>query len=343
MKINLPANIILSRNDGIGDMVLMLPMAGMIKENFPEIKIAVLGKKYTKALVDACVYVDQFIDEEDFFSKEIWIDGLKPQAIIHVRANKKVARRAKALQIPLRIGTASRIYHWFTCNKLVPLRRKISTLHEAQLNVQLLEPLGIDKIYSIATLQTYFGLEDVEPLQQKYQKLLKKDKFNIVIHPKSQGSSREWPINHFTALINMLDEEKYNIILSGVEKEKPFVQQIIDGLNKPVINLAGNLPLGQFISFLKNCDGIVANATGPLHLCAALGINAFGIYPPIKPLHPGRWAPLGPKVQVFALDKDCNDCKNDKNFCSCVNAILPVEIKMALDKAASQKQISSVV
>lgn len=343
MKMTLPANILLSRNDGIGDMVLMLPMAGIIKENFPEIKIAVLGKKYTKALVDACVYVDQFIDEEDFFSKEIWINGLKPHAIIHVRANKKVARRAKALQIPLRIGTASRIYHWFTCNKLVPLRRKISTLHEAQLNVQLLEPLGINKIYSIAALQTYFGLEDVEPLQQKYQKLLKKDKFNIVIHPKSQGSSREWPINHFTALINMLDEEKYNIILSGVEKEKPFVQQIIEGLNKPVINLAGNLPLGQFISFLKNCDGIVANATGPLHLCAALGINAFGIYPPIKPLHPGRWAPLGPKVQVFALDKDCNDCKNDKNFCSCVNAILPVEIKMALDKAASQKQISSVV
>ena len=340
---NIPANILLSRNDGIGDMVLMLPMAGIIKEHFPEIKIAILGKKYTKALVDACIYVDQFIDEEDYFTKEILIDGLKPQAIIHVRTNKKVAQRANKLKIPMRIGTTSRIYHWFTCNKLIPLRRKTSALHEAQLNIQLLAPLGINKIYSITELQTFFGLQNLEPLQQKYQQLLKKDKFNIVIHPKSQGSSREWPINHFTALINMLDEEKYNIILSGVEKEKPFVQQIIDGLNKPVINLAGNLPLGQFISFLKNCDGIVANATGPLHLCAALGINAFGIYPPIKPLHPGRWAPLGPKVQVFALDKDCNDCKNDKNFCSCVNAILPVEIKMALDKAASQKQISSVV
>ena len=340
---NIPANILLSRNDGIGDMVLMLPMAGIIKEHFPEIKIAILGKKYTKALVDACIYVDQFIDEEDYFTKEILIDGLKPQAIIHVRTNKKVAQRANKLKIPMRIGTTSRIYHWFTCNKLIPLRRKTSALHEAQLNIQLLAPLGINKIYSITELQTFFGLQNLEPLQQKYQQLLKKNKFNIIIHPKSQGSSREWPIEHFTALINMLDEEKYNIILSGVEKEKPFVQQIIDGLNKPVINLAGNLPLGQFISFLKNCDGIVANATGPLHLGAALGINAFGIYPAIKPLHPGRWAPLGPKVKVFVLDKNCNDCKNDKNFCSCVNAILPVEIKMALDKVASQKQITSAV
>ena len=343
MIMNIPKNILLSRNDGIGDMVLMLPMAGIIKANFPEIKIAVLGKKYTKALVDACIYVDEFIDEEDYFSKEILIGGLKPQAIIHVRTNKKVARRANALKIPIRIGTTSRLYHWFTCNKLIPLRRKTSTLHEAQLNLQLLSPLGITNTYSLAELQTYFGLQNIEPMQHQYQDILKKDKFNIVIHPKSQGSSREWPIEHFTALINMLDQNKYNIILSGVEKEKPFIQQIIDGLNKPVINLTGNLLLGQFISFLKNCDGILANATGPLHLGAALGIHAFGIYPPIKPLHPGRWAPLGPKVQVFVIDKNCNDCKNDKNCCSCVNAILPVEIKMALDKIASQKQITTTV
>ncbi len=340
---NTPANILLSRNDGIGDMVLMLPMAGIIKEHFPQIKIAVLGKKYTKALVDACIYVDEFVDEDDYFSKEILICGVKPQAIIHVRTNKKVAKRAKELKIPLRIGTSSRIYHWLTCNKFIPLRRKSSKLHEAQLNMNLLAPLGINKLYSTAELQTFFGLQNIEPLQQEYQELLKSDKFNIVIHPKSQGSSREWPIEHFIALINMLDGDKYNIILSGVEKEKPFVQKIIDGLNKPVINLAGNLQLGQFISFLKNCDGILANATGPLHVGAALGIHAFGIYPPIKPIHPGRWAPLGPKVHVFVLDKDCNDCKNDKNFCSCVNAIMPVEIKMALDNATSKKQITSTV
>lgn len=335
---NFPANILLSRNDGIGDMVLMLPMAGVIKANYPQIKIAVLGKKYTKALVDACIYVDEFIDEDDFFSKEILVDNLKPHAIIHVRTNKRVAKRAKALKIPLRIGTTSRMYHWFTCNKLIPLSRKTSTLHEAQLNLKLLAPLGIYKEYSLAELQTYFGLERMEILQQQYLDVLQTDKFNLVIHPKSQGSSREWPIEHFTALINMLDADKYNIILTGVEKEKPFIQKIIDGLNKPVINLAGNLELSQFIPFLKNCDGIVANATGPLHLGAALGIHALGIYPPIKPIHPGRWSPLGSKVQVFVLDKNCTVCKNDKNFCPCVNAIKPVEIKIALDKIVSQKQ-----
>lgn len=333
----IPANIILTRNDGVGDMVLMFPMAAVLKLHFPDIKIAVLGKKYTKALVDACVYIDQFIDEDDYFSGDVLIEGLKPQAIVHVRTNKQVALRAKALKIPLRIGTSSRLYHWFTCNKLVPLRRKTSPLHEAQLNIKLLAPLGIVKSYSTVELQSMFGLKKLEPLQEQYIQLLQKSKFNIVIHPKSQGSSRDWPIDHFINLINLLNPDKYNVILSGVEKEKGFVQQIIDGVNKPVINMAGKLPLGQFIAFLNACDGILANATGPLHVGAALGIHAFGIYPPIKPIHPGRWAPLGKKVDVFVLDKNCNDCKKNKNFCPCVNAITALEIKTALDEAALQK------
>ncbi|MFN0083155.1 MAG: glycosyltransferase family 9 protein, partial [Ferruginibacter sp.] len=298
-----------------------------------------LGKKYTKALVAACVYIDQFIDEGDYFSRDVLIDGLKPQAIVHVRTNKQVALRAKALKIPLRIGTSSRLYHWFTCNRLVPLRRKTSTLHEAQLNIKLLAPLGIVKSYSTVELQSLFGLKHLEILQEQYAQLLQKGKFNIVIHPKSQGSSREWPLDHFINLINVLAPDKYNVILSGVEKEKGFVQQIIDGVNKPVINIAGKLPLGQFIAFLNACDGILANATGPLHVGAALGIHAFGIYPPIKPIHPDRWAPLGKKVHVFVLDKNCNDCKKNKNFCPCVNAIPAVEIKMALDDAALQKSL----
>lgn len=335
----IPANIILTRNDGVGDMVLMFPMAAVLKLYFPNIKIAILGKKYTKALVDACVYIDQFIDEDDYFSGDVLIDGLKPQAIVHVRTNKQVALCAKALKIPLRIGTTSRLYHWFTCNKLVPLRRKTSPLHEAQLNIKLLAPLGIVKSYSTVELQSMFGLKKLEPLQEQYIQLLQKSKFNIVIHPKSQGSSREWPIDHFIHLINLLDSDKYNVILSGVEKEKDFLQQIIDGVNRPVINMAGKLQLGQFIAFLNACDGIVANATGPLHVGAALGIHAFGIYPPLKPIHPARWAPLGEKVHVFVLDKNCNDCKNNKNFCPCVNAITAIEIKTALDDAALQKSL----
>ena len=335
---NAPRNIILSRTDGIGDMVLMLPMAGVLKAHFPETKIAVLGKAYTKALVDACVWVDEFIEVRDFFKKDITVCGEKPAVFINVRTEKAAARRAKKNGIPVRIGTKSRLYHWTTCNRLVKLSRKNSDLHEVQLNLKLLKPLGIDKEFSTEELQDLYGLKKLQPLQEKNQVLIRADRYNLIIHPKSQGSSREWPINHFAALINMLEEERFNIFLSGVEKEIPFLKEIMSRLTRPVISLGGHMPLDQFLPFIKACDGILANATGPLHLGAALGADAFGLYPPIRPIHPGRWAPLGPGAQVFVYDKDCNDCKNTKDQCRCMDRIQPSLIKAALEKAAEKKR-----
>jgi heptosyltransferase III len=335
MKI--PNNIILSRNDGVGDMLLMFPMAWAIKNKYPHIKISVLGKQYTKALVDACEYIDEFIDENDFFSKKILISGSTPECIIHVRTNKQVAKRAVALKIPLRIGTSSRLYHWFTCNKLIKLNRNKSNLHEAQLNILLLKPLGIVKKFTTDELSNYFGLTKLEKLQNDFANSINPNKYNLIVHPKSQGSSREWPIAHFISLVNMLDENKFTIFLSGVEKERAFVQQIEDGAKRRVVNLVGKMPLGQLLSFMKNCDGIVANATGPIHLGAALGIDALGLYPPIRPIHPSRWAPLGKKVKVFVLNKACNECKNVKDLCSCMNGIEPVWLYNALENCAAEK------
>lgn len=62
--------------------------------------------------------------------------------------------------------------------------------------------------------------------------------------------------------------------------------------------------LKQFISFIAAADGLIAASTGPLHIAAALGKVALGIYPPIKPMHPpGRWAPLGKNASYLVLEK----------------------------------------
>lgn len=338
MKI--PENIIISRTDSIGDIILALPVAGVLKKYFPDIKIGLMGKEYTREMVMASGYIDAFIDVEDFLSREILLDGKKPAGIIHLLTNKIIAKRAAALKIPIRIGTTGRIYHWFTCNKLVPLSRNKSLLHEAQLNLKLLKPLGIHENFSFNYIQQLYGLTKMQPLEGRFSTSIQKDKYNIIIHPKSQGNAREWPAEHFIELINLLDKDAYTIFISGVDKEKKYVQQITDKLNKPVINMAGNIPLGQFIAFINQCDGVLANSTGPLHIAAALEKDAYGIYPPIKPKHPGRWGPIGPKAQVFVLNKECNDCRNDKENCSCINAISPLSVKIAIDKCMYMKKQS---
>src|SRR5580658_791432 len=135
---HIPESIIISRTDSIGDVILTLPMAKILKDHFPQIKIAFLGRAYTKPVIEAAVFIDEFIDISDFLTREILIGNQKPAAILHVFPVPEIARRAKKLEIPLRIGTTNRIYHWFTCNRLIRLSRRNSVLHEAQLNLKLL-------------------------------------------------------------------------------------------------------------------------------------------------------------------------------------------------------------
>ncbi|MEJ7678974.1 MAG: glycosyltransferase family 9 protein [Segetibacter sp.] len=334
---SIPNNIIISRTDSIGDVVLTLPVATVLKKYFPEIKIGFMGKAYTRPVIEACKNVDEFIDVDDFMNRTVKILSEKPEAILHVLPIPAIAMRAKKLKIPLRIGTTNRIYHWITCNKLVKLSRKNSTLHEAQLNLKLLEPLGINRDFSLEEAGQLFDLDNLQPLPEKFSSLIDNYKYNLILHSKSQGNGREWGLKNFTQLINLLDTTKYKIFISGVEKERELLKPVFDAAGEKVIDITGLMSLSEFISFIAACDGLVASGTGPIHLAGALGKDAFGIYPPIRPIHPGRWAPLGPKAKAFVLDKNCSDCRGNKMPCHCINEVNPEWIKDALDKASAQK------
>ncbi|HKG68963.1 MAG TPA: glycosyltransferase family 9 protein [Segetibacter sp.] len=331
---SIPKNIIISRTDSIGDVVLTLPVATVLKESLPGIKIGFMGKSYTRPVIEACKSVDTFINVNDFINGTVTILGEEPEAILHVLPIPAIAIRAKKLKIPIRIGTTNRIYHWILCNKLVKLSRKKSTLHEAQLNLKLLKPLGITRNFSLAEVGNSFALENIQALPEKFTSLIQKDKYNLILHPKSQGNGREWGLHNFIQLIKVLDTEKFKIFISGVEKERELLKPILTEAGEKVTDITGLMDLNQFISFIAACDGLIASGTGPLHIAAALGKDAFGIYPPIKPIHPGRWAPLGPKAKIFVLNKKCNDCKGDKIACHCITEVNPIWLKDALDKVA---------
>jgi heptosyltransferase-3 len=87
-------------------------------------------------------------------------------------------------------------------------------------------------------------------------------------------------------------------------------------------DITGKLSLPEFITFINLCDGIVAASTGPLHIAGALGKIALGLYPPIQPMDPLRWAPIGLKADFIVLDKNCNFCRTKPDACLCMQKIL---------------------
>ena len=333
MKMNIDklSNVLISRTDSIGDVVLTLPLATLLKQAFPHLTIGFMGAKYTQAIIESCSAVDVFIDVEDFKTKEITLAGKKPDCIIHVLPSKRIANRAKQLQIPYRIGTINRLFHWVTCTDFVRLSRKNSPLHEAQLNLKLLMPFGIKFDYSLPEIADLFSMTKIETLPPKFADLLNVDKFKVILHPKSRGNGREWDLNHFISLVEMLDADKFQIFVSGIENDKIALQPLIDKVGHRITNIIGLMTLSEFVSFIAACDGLVASGTGPVHIAAALQKHSLGIYPPMRPIHPIRWQPIGKNAQFFVVDKNCNACRPDKTNCQCIQAIMPLEIKHALD------------
>ena len=327
----IPKNIIISRTDSIGDTILTLPVAAVLKKHFPDIFIGFMGTPYTKSIIEACSNIDVFIDKEEFMAQPITLAGDKPECIVHVLPRPEIARRAKELKIPNRIGTTNRLYHWLTCNKLVKLTRSRSNLHEAQLNLKLLKPFGIKHNFSLHEIESLFALNNLTPLPARFVSLLEPDKFKLIIHPKSRGSGREWDLNHYVSLIEMLDPQKFQIFVSGTPAEKQVIELLLDKVGQRVTSLVGLMSLPEFLAFINACDGLLASSTGPVHVAAALQKHALGIYPPIQPIHPGRWQPVGTKATYFVLNKACNACRHTRNTCACIQAIQPVEIKNALE------------
>lgn len=332
-----PANprIILSRTDSIGDVVLTLPMAGYIKKYFPGAYIIFLGRTYTKDIIALSEYVDEFvnydvIEKADKVSGVQKIKDLKANAIIHVFPKKEIAKLARKAGVPLRVGTTNRLYHWFNCNKLIALSRKNSSLHESQLNIKLLSFLDIPAEVSLQEIPRYYGFSKVPRLETSFNSLISKKKYNVILHPKSKGSAKEWGLENFAKLVNLLPAENYNVFISGTEDDGKQMQAFLHGLPQ-VTNLTGKLSLQQFIAFISECDALVAASTGPLHVAAALGKNAIGLFSPRRPIHPGRWMPVGKNAHFLVSDMDCKKCEN-KQDCDCITEISPQQIVALLEK-----------
>jgi len=309
-------------------------MAGFIKKHFPECKIFFLGRSYTKDVIGLSGHVDGFInyDEIEKLDKQkqtVYLKDIAADVFVHVFPKKEIASLAKSAGIPLRVGTTNRLYHWFTCNKLIKLSRKNSDKHEAQLNFKLLNFLNIDTDVVLNNVSEYYGFTNVPALNKEFEDLIDITKSNIILHPKSKGSAREWGLNNFEKLIEILPKERFKIFISGTEQEGKLMPELLK--NKNITDLTGKLSLQQFIAFINKADGLVAASTGPLHIAAALNKKAIGLFVPRRPMHPGRWMPLGKNARAIVFDKECIDCKNGKD-CNCIIKIDPKQIVDLLEK-----------
>ena len=326
--------IIISRVDNIGDVILTLPLAGMIKEQYPECTVYFLGKSYTEPIIKISQFVDKFLNWDliKLLGKQEQMAVFKAihaDAIVHAFPNKQISALALQVGIAMRIGTSHRFHHWFSCNKLVHFSRKNSDLHEVILNSILLGPLGIKPLQTSREAIRFYGLTNLPELSQQNRGLLSSGKINIILHPKSKGSAREWGLDNFSELIQLLPADKFSVFITGTKEEGEQISAFFKKHAGRVTDLTGKFTLSELIAFVKHADALVAASTGVLHLAAALGCVAIGLYAPMRPIFPQRWSPIGENASFLVLTGDCDKCKKSGD-CSCIRSIKPSDVKSRL-------------
>ena len=325
--------IIISRTDSIGDVILTLPLCVWLKKQFPQTELVFLGRSYTKDIIACFDVVDTFLNFDDFSSLPTSerIARLKADCIIHVFPNREIAALSKKAKIPMRIGTAHRIFHLLTCNYRLNFSRKRSSLHESQLNFELLKPLVFNEIPSFDSLfqsLNHFNIPTVS-LPSEFSGI---DLSNtIILHPKSQGSASEWPLEKYIELAQVLVQQKKTVIFTGTENEGKEFSAILP-VHPQIIDSSGKLNLKQLICLIASCEALVACSTGPYHIAGISGIKAIGLFSPRKPIHPGRWRALGDKSVALVFDSSCCNCKKGK-VCSCIEKISVQSVLSAINDA----------
>lgn len=313
--------ILFSRTDSIGDVILTLPLVAEFKKKFPEVEVWFLAAPYTIPVLECCSAIDKIVDWKMLTDapKPMQVQRLREleiDTIVHVFPNKEIARLAKNAKIPMRIGTSHRVFHVLTCNEKVNFTRRKSDFHEAQLNFHLMRNTGFPTLPSWEMLNA--DLSYFKPAQHVEVAELQPHKKQVILHAKSQGSAVEWPIEKYAILAEELERLDVRVFFTGTEKEGVSFRGAISWSDN-IVDTSGRFTLSELISFVDQCDMLVACSTGPLHIAGIRNKHVIGLFTAKRPLHPGRWRPLGENSVALTSRPVCT-CKS-KERCTCLEDI----------------------
>ena len=313
--------VLVCRTDNIGDVVLTLPLAGFLKQRLPAVSIDFLVRAYAAPVVRHCRFVDRVLAiEEQGDLEKMFSDGAY-DTVIFAYPDRNAAKAAKRAGVANRVGTSHRLFHWFFCNRLAHFSRVRSDLHEAQLNFALLRPLGIAHTPALGEIPAWYGLD--APRTAQAQALRAQAPFNLVLHPKSNGNGREWPLVRYTELARLLgrDTDLCIWVTGSASEGELLAREAPDLLALPnVRNLCGSCDLSGLTALIGAADGLIASGTGPLHIAAAIGIAVLGLFPPVKPIDVARWGALGVHAASLTAPQRCSRCA-DSAACDCMHSI----------------------
>ena len=297
-------NVLVIRNDKLGDFMLAWPAFAMLKASDPSLKLTALVPPYTAELARACPYLDDVIidaPKNDKMAFQRVVSEIKAQqfdAMISFFSNTHNAKLAWKCRIPYRLAPATKWVQFFYNHRLTQ-RRSQSAKPEFEYNLDLARAFLRDhKIPVVEPRTPYLSFEqNAVDFQREFlcdQLQIDTSKKWIFLHSGSGGSANNLSLTQYAQLIQGLlcHLDVYVILTAGpTESEKVHeLAELVQDLR--VVIYDKNKGLVDFAHSLACADVFIAGSTGPLHLSGALNVPTIGFYPSRRSATPLRWQPI---------------------------------------------------
>ena len=314
---NAVRRIAVFRPGQLGDLLLAVPGLRALRAAFPAAEIALVAGSWTLDFPSRFGYIDRVLplDDPPAPNDDARLDGANTPFLAEARASdydlvlQLHGDTPSAARLALAMGGRATVgfcrdeqiggrFHlllpWLPDEpEILRVLRLADALGATPDGVQLeFPPLPTDW----EELEAISGLSAALPRRPL-----------VVMHPGARAPARRWPLEGFAKVARHLQQERgATLVMVGGSEERWLVEEVIQGLAAPALNLTGKLSLGALAALLRRADLFVGNDSGPAQLASAVaprGLRIFG------PANRRRWAPLDRcRHRIVYHPVDCSPC-----------------------------------
>jgi len=305
----------------IGDAVLTLPAIRAIRLAYPGAYTVLLVKPWVSEIFHNNPDIDEIILYDESFR------GLVGKLKLAKILRRKNLDTAILLQnafdaaliawlagIPERIGY-NRDGRGFLLTKPIPVKKDILSRHHVHYYLDLLRSAAI----KAEETPPYIFLTDDE--RQRARDVIKSEIRNpeseiiIGINPgATYGSAKRLPAGKFAGVISrIVDELDGKVIIFGSKSEVVIADEIVKSiransrslLQNNVLNVAGRTTLRELSALIAECDALITNDSGPMHIASALFVPVVAVFGSTDKAATG---PFGEGHRVVTKGLPCSPC-----------------------------------
>ncbi len=307
-----------------GDVLLSSPVFQVLKNHYPHLELDALVYEDTKDMLSGHPSVDQLhcIDRswkklgvpQQLHHEAKLLSKLKKRhydLIIHLTEHNRGVILAQLLRPKYAITAYRKEKSWlwqksFTHHYPLPFRQR----HTVEKHLDALRHLGLHPAQSERSLVFNPGKQAESRINSILDEHLGQNRKFIVFHPTSRWMFKSWSAEKASHLIQMLQDHDIQVVITAApsEKERSHVEQILKPIQRPVINLTGELNLRELGSIIEKASLFIGMDSVPMHLAAAMKTPSVALF---GPSGDKEWAPWMVQSRVLTSDISCRPCGMD--------------------------------